>query len=881
MPKLDRDTWRTLEPLLDQALDLDDEERARWLRELSAQSPDVAAELTLLLSGEVTADRSGFLSDRDQDRAKATLAGRLLGAYRLERPLGQGGMGTVWLASRSDGRFEGRAAVKILNLALLTATGQERFRREGSALARLTHPSIARLLDAGVGGSGEPYLVLEYVDGVPIDEHARARTLGPVERIRLVLQVLAAVGHAHSHLVVHRDLKPSNILVTADGVVKLLDFGIAKLLDGEEGGNRSDITLEGGRVFTPQYAAPEQIRGEMLTTATDVYALGVLLYVLLSGRHPTGAGVRPPAETVRALLEDEPARLRMGDLDTVLAKALRKAPVERYQTVGAFAEDIQRYLEGKPVGARPQSLAYRLERFIHRNRAAVAAGLLAAAGMVGATLFSLAQLREARVQRDAALRESRRADAQVEFQNLLLSEVGDRPTTMRQVLDAGRGLLERQSVADPHSRLTTLLQLAGSYADLGDTRVMGTLLARAESLALAGPELGRLPQIRCMQADHLRMQGRYKEAWRALAGADTLLASSGEHGGTLTCLAVRSRLAVETGRSAEAVVASRRALAIKDSLGQRRDLEYLNLLGALASSLHGVGRPRDAVVVFERAVAAMDSSGRGGMLSRSILRHDMALALGDLGESAEAERILHEVLERAARGDQSGRINWQPVVHYAEAALTQHHPDSAARYFTAIVRQAVGDTNLYWEGRGLFGLARAQVGLGRLADARRAKSRLEQIVAAYPHVKDTDDQVPDPRVLDGWLAMAEGQPAKARVAFMDVLRSYGFFEGRKRTRLWPVALLASECALAVGETEEALELARAVRAVADVDSLTGARSATVGSARLLEGRALLARGDSSEAHTALERARVALRRGGGGEYSGTREADALAAALER
>ena len=876
MPTLDRDKWQVLEPLLDEALDLPPHERGRWLDQLLLESPLLAAELASLLAAEESANGSGFLSAP----VEVSLAGQELGAYRLERLLGHGGMGTVWLASRSDGRFEGRVAVKILNLALVTTTGQERLRREGSVLARLTHPGIARLLDAGVLGAGQPYLVLEYVNGVPIDVYARDAELTPVERIRLVLQVLDAVGHAHAHLIVHRDLKPSNILVTADGVVKLLDFGIAKLLDGEAGGDRSALTLEGGRVFTPHYAAPEQVRGEPLTTATDVYALGVLLYILLSGRHPTGEVSCTPADVVRALLESEPTPLGKGDLATVVAKALRKAPAERYQTVGAFADDLERYLEHKPVDARPRSVAYRVERFLRRNRAAVVAGLVASGGLLGATLFSLGQMREARFQRDAALRESRRADAQVEFQNLLLSEVGDRPITMRQVLDAGRELLEREHAGDPRFEGGILLQLAGSYAELGDTKARASLLARAEALALAGHGADRLPEIRCQQADNLRMEGSYAEAWRVLAAADSLLVPGREPTNVVACLAVRADLATETGRDAEGIAAARRAIAIKDSLGERRDIAYLGLLNSLASALEGEGHPREAVAVFGRAIAAMDSSGRGGMLSRSILRHNLALALGNLGETAEAERVLHEVLERAARGDQSGRINWQPVVHYAEAALTQDHPDSAAKYFTAIVAQAVRDTNLYWEGRGLYGLARAQIRLGRLADARRAKARLERIIVSYPHVQDTDDVIPDGRVLDGWLALAQGNVSSARAAFTEALRSHGFFEGKLRARLRPVAVMAAECNLLLGKTEEALELAGEARAVADLDSLTGARSAKVGEARLLEARAFLTRGDTAAGLAALERARAELHVGAGREHPRTREADALAASFE-
>ncbi|MEO8624274.1 MAG: serine/threonine-protein kinase, partial [bacterium] len=304
MTVIDRERWRQLEPLLDHALDLSVDERATWMVALRTTDPDVASDLDALLAGDASAADEGFLSRP----IEVTLAGLEIGAYTLERPLGHGGMGSVWLARRTDGRFEGHAAVKLLNLSLVSPSGQERFRREGSLLARLTHPGIARLLDAGVSASGQPYLVLEHVDGVRIDRFAEQHRLSVDERVRLLLKVLDAVGHAHANLVVHRDLKPSNILVTADGSVKLLDFGIATLLDSEASDSRPPLTTEGGRTFTPEFAAPEQVRGDAITTATDVYAAGVLLYLLVSGRHPTATGCRTQLEAIRALLDVQPTR---------------------------------------------------------------------------------------------------------------------------------------------------------------------------------------------------------------------------------------------------------------------------------------------------------------------------------------------------------------------------------------------------------------------------------------------------------------------------------------------------------------------------------------------------------------------------------------------
>jgi len=368
---MDRDRWRELEPLLDQALDLPAEERERWLRELGQRSPDDAAELKRLLAREVAADRTGFLTAGHAVRPEIGLEGLELGAYTLERPLGQGGMGSVWLARRTAIPGE-KAAVKLRNLTLASPTAQARFRREGSVLARLAHPGIARLLDAGVSSGGQPYLVMEYIDGKPIDLYATEQAMGVERRLELFVQVLDAVGHAHENLIVHRDLKPSNILVTRDGTVKLLDFGIAKLLEPEPGTDQSWTTTDGMLMLTPEYAAPEQVTGGPITPATDVYVLGTLLYVLLSGRHPTADGLCTQRDIVRALFEVEAPVLDLGDAGTIADKALRKQPRDRYRTIGAFTDDVQRYLRHEPIVARRASLADRVQTFVRRNGGKVA-----------------------------------------------------------------------------------------------------------------------------------------------------------------------------------------------------------------------------------------------------------------------------------------------------------------------------------------------------------------------------------------------------------------------------------------------------------------------------------------------------------------------------
>jgi serine/threonine protein kinase/tetratricopeptide (TPR) repeat protein len=417
MSTLSPDQWRALSPYLDQALAMTDDERSAWLSSVGDQDPALATQLESLLDEHRVLAQEGFLENSRWALPNSIgLAGQTLGPYTLISQLGQGGMGSVWLARRSDGRFERKAAVKFVNIALAGGATEERFKREGSILGRLTHPHIAELLDAGISSDGRPYLILEYVDGTTIDQYCDQRKLDLEARLRLFLDVLSSVAHAHANLIVHRDLKPSNVLVTTGGEVKLLDFGIAKLLEGEgQSGAATLLTHEGGSALTPQYAAPEQLTGQPVTTATDVYALGVLLYVLLSGRHPVISDLNSPAELVRAVLELEPPRpseaippdnasliaenrgttpekLRRqlrGDLDTIIGKALKKDPQERYASVTGFADDLQRYLKREPIRARPDTLAYRTVKFLRRNRTVVALTATAIVLVIGSLSVGL------------------------------------------------------------------------------------------------------------------------------------------------------------------------------------------------------------------------------------------------------------------------------------------------------------------------------------------------------------------------------------------------------------------------------------------------------------------------------------------------------------
>ncbi len=359
-----------MDALLDAVLELAPSEQAAWLARLRTRRPERAAALEALLASEQDLDQHRFL-EQGQPHVMAgapTLAGLAAGPYVLDRLLGDGGMGSVWLARPGGREADAPVAVKLLKLDLLTPVGSARFRREGQALARLSHPGIGRLLDTGVTDAGQPYLVLEFVGGDPLDQYCAAHRLRPAARIGLVLQVVAALEHAHGNHVIHRDIKPSNILVTGKGRVILLDFGIAKLLATDPASpDGTGISKAGGLPFTPEYAVPEQVKGGAITAATDVYAVGVLLFQLLGGRHPTGPRARSTAQHLRALLRVTPPRLSTAlrqdaadglesshgelrklyaiALDDVLARALQKAPELRYPSVRALGMELREAME--------------------------------------------------------------------------------------------------------------------------------------------------------------------------------------------------------------------------------------------------------------------------------------------------------------------------------------------------------------------------------------------------------------------------------------------------------------------------------------------------------------------------------------------------------
>ncbi|MEP6705050.1 MAG: serine/threonine-protein kinase, partial [Acidobacteriota bacterium] len=426
--------WKEVKAVLMDALALAPPDRARFLKSQPV-SIEVRGEVESLLAFEDDAEAilhaSAVELSRDffegQSEAAYTSVGQEIGAYRIVAELGVGGMGAVYLAKRSDGKFQQRVAIKLLKREFNAGKTREAFKREIEIQSTLVHPNVATILDTGTTPDGIPYIVMEYVEGRPIDKFCRENNLSLIERLKLFNKACEAVTFAHQNLIVHRDLKPSNIIVTDGGNPKLLDFGISKLLDTsvEETEN---ITLMGA--MTPEFASPEQIKGVSVNTATDIYSLGVILFKLLTGTYPYCLKNRPSGDVRREITDSEPtppseaiiddprSAIRnpqlKGDLDNIILKSLRKKPVDRYKTVEQFAADIWRFIDGLPVEARPHTISYRADKFFHRNKLAVIAGGLIFISLATGMAAALWQSKAARGQANLAAESQHLAEVETE-----------------------------------------------------------------------------------------------------------------------------------------------------------------------------------------------------------------------------------------------------------------------------------------------------------------------------------------------------------------------------------------------------------------------------------------------------------------------------------
>lgn len=668
----DPERIRRIREIFDLVMEQDTELRSQFLNAVAMYDPpDIRREVEVLLTTERdTESLRGIRGSEEPPDAVPGLIGQRLGAYSVVRHIGNGGMGAVYEAVRADDEYRKRVAIKLVHRGLDSQIAMARFRRERQILANLGHRNIATLLDGGVAPDGRPFLAMEYVDGIPITKWCDERRASIETRLELFKQVCAAVQHAHLNLVVHLDLKPGNILVTADGTVKLLDFGISRLIEGDAD-ESLPVTRGGPRPFTPEYASPEHVKGERLTTAADVYSLGVVLFELLSGKRPftprnAASADRPAADdtvprpsavaTADAATrcgEKNPERLRMrlrGDLDSITTMALRHEPERRYQSAEALRTDIARFLSRLPVRARPDSAAYRARRFIRRNIVGVGLSAAVIVALVGGITTTTLQARRARV-------EQLKAEELNVFLRSLLSSVspatGGRDVLVSEVLDSAAFRIQRDTRLDPRSRAQLETVIAQSYQSLGRFDEALRHFGIAESIIARTSGARSLQRVAAMAniGGALLAQGRLDSAEVALNQAlalrktitsepDTLLASITGNLGSV---------AHERGQPKESERLHREALDIlRRVLGPRDDRVAISM-NNLAVALGEQNRWVDAEALHRQAIAIFAQNHPGLHTLTADAENSLATALDIQGKVAPAESTYLSVLDMRRR----------------------------------------------------------------------------------------------------------------------------------------------------------------------------------------------------------------------------------------
>jgi len=874
-----------LNRLLKEALELPPPERDAWLHALAVDYARFASTLRRLLEladAPETFDFLRTLPKFDQDSALEldAVEGGTIGPYRLLRQLGAGGMASVWLAERADGAMQRKVALK-LPLVGLRALSADVLARERDLHAALEHPNIARLYDAGVAADGQSYLALEYVDGEPIDVYCKARALDVRAVLGLFVQVTHAVAFAHANLILHRDLKPSNILVTPEGQVRLLDFGIAKLLEGTE---RASALTQVGRALTPDYASPEQILGQPLAVTSDVYTLGVVLYELLAGARPyrikresLGAledailSVDPPAPSTTVT---DPARRRLiaGDLDTIVQKALKKAPAERYATALALADDIERLLDGRPVLARPDRFAYRARKFVLRNKLAVGAGgavLLALAAGVAGTAW---QAVEARRERDHAVFEADRALAKSKMFSLLLGALGDakRPLTQREILDRSTVLVERQYADDPRIAIDLLLPIAGQYMTLGEAQAELDVEQRAAALARKSGDPELIALVACNTVETYLALDRRDEAREQLrVGRDALArVAQPPVGVVLDCLNAEAGIARLDGDLDRAIALVTEGVHRAEQARQTRGNRYTSSLSRLVflHRMHGDLRASNAVL--EKVTSTYEAEGSGASMDALTMRLEEAVNLMAFGEYRAARERLDDVAARwrAANGDAPLPSRFAFV---DGAALFELGELEAAR---RTLEQAADRARAEAGASIPIDYVRAQVlvALGRYDAA-------EDLLAAIEKTKPLATVLSrmTPATLRAQIALGRGAPQEAARMLEDELVRLGYPRGKDTNALVLALMTGASAYLAANDPARARPLAAAAEAMAERIAREPGHSARAGAAALLLARAERALGETAVAADTARRSEAELSSGLGPDHALTHEAHAL------
>ncbi len=699
-----------IEEVFEHALDLERGRRDAWLRDRCAHDAQLRAEVEgMLAAHDLT---SGILDRRltppTMALAAEPLRDRRIGPYRVVRELGRGGMGVVYLAERVDGEFRREVAIKLLRASPDAEELHRRFIAERQILASLSHPHIAQLLDGGTTEGQLPYLVMEYVDGLPITTYCDRHGLDIAARLRLFVDVCRAVNSAHQNLVIHRDIKPGNILVTVAGQVKLLDFGIAKLLNSAMGGMAMPHTRTAFRVMTPDYASPEQVRGEPLTTGCDVYALGVVLYELLAGRRPyqirTGAvrelqelvcerepewpstrAKRAPAPedrdaplpaaiaSMRGTTPDRLARLLAGDLDAIVMMALRKEPRRRYGSAELLAEDVARYLDGRPVVARRPSRAYYLGKFLRRHRAATGLGAVAALSLVAGTAVAVRQTAAARRERDrasAALIQSRQALRESEETTSFLAGLFDvnvpapgsaKPGTTEELIARGNGQIEQLGnrplvQARMLEGIGRIYQNAGRFAEAKQAYQRSLALRRGNGAGESAEAATTLIHM----ANTLRVSGSYaaadSAAWQALRIYEKVNGPTDPS--VVAAWQMLSMLAVYSGGLRDAEAYARRAADISIAAYGADDPRVAWPLEMLGGALQRLGRYDEGQRYMRRALALYERERGPNDPGLIVPLYRLAEAVADSREDYdEAARLMERGAEisRASLGESHPR----------------------------------------------------------------------------------------------------------------------------------------------------------------------------------------------------------------------------------
>ncbi|WP_386069121.1 protein kinase [Tahibacter sp. UC22_41] len=793
---LSPDLWRRLRPLLDAAQDLPADAQAQFLAALTPEQAELRPLLARLLERArqphfidtpAVADLAARAAAEHAQRPEAPRPGDCIAGYRLLEALGSGGMGEVWRAERVGADFAQTVALKLLRD--IGPGARARFERERRILAPLRHPNIAQLVDAGESAEGAPFLVLEYVEGRPLTDYAREQALPLERRLRLLLAVAAALAYAHRHLVIHRDLKPSNVLVSRDGHVKLLDFGIAKLLAADN--DAPLLTRQGIGPMTPEYAAPEQFRGEPVSVATDIYQFGVLAFVLVAGCLPYAGDPRDPLAWARAVSEDEPLTLnaarRRGaaseaavaaprrapwrDLDAVLRKAMAKRADDRYASVDALAADLLALLESRPVSARRAGVGYHFARFVQRHRAAVAIGAAAVLGLVAVTALALRAAQDAR-------REAQRANAAVGFLERMFdsADAGSHrreKLTAATLLDRARGMLAADSGGDVLLRARLQTVIGKIHLAMNDWAQAYPQLERAVADYDAGGETA--PAVlaplleRAAWAAQRSSHSAQARAW--LDRFDALLPALGADGEELAIDAWLTRaLLLRDGRDyAGALAQGERALALARRRHGDDGLRTAFVLTRLQNLQAMLRRYDEAEASLRHARTIYAQHYGEDDLQVVTLDAQLATQLLSRGRLAQARPALEDSARRlrAIAGERS--------YAYANHLIELAKLDSREGQHAGALQQLDLAVGIFGETAGagsmpqlmaLWTAAGVELAAGRAADAR---ARLQRVYGGLVALVPGDSRV----IAELWTDIAEAELAQGHEAAADAALAHG------------------------------------------------------------------------------------------------------------